>query len=55
MSSERLLIKEAKKDRDLKNLAKYLRIISETIKKDPEARAYLFGSVAEGKTYYQAI
>ena len=49
---EELLVKESIRRREiLRNLSKYLRIIAETVKRlDPNAEAYLFGSVAEGKS-----
>ena len=51
MPSKKLLVKEARRRAEVfKNLDKYLRIIAEVVKKlDPEAKAYLIGSVAEGR------
>jgi len=50
--SEELLVKESVRRREIfRNLPKYLRIIAETVKQlDPNAEAYLFGSVAEGRS-----
>ena len=54
--SHELLIKTAlKRQEAFKNLAKHLKTIKKTVNElDPEAEAYIFGSVAEKKHNYSS-
>ncbi len=49
---EDLIVDEARRRAEIfRNLEKYLRIIAETVRElDREAKVYLFGSVAEGRS-----
>jgi len=51
MLSERLLLEEAKRRRRIHaELPRYLKLLLEVIRElDPQAEAYLFGSIAEGR------
>ena len=54
--SERLLVEEARRRRRVfRDLDRYLRVIVRVVRElDPDARAYLFGSVAEGRHLYSS-